>query len=192
METSTSLFALVVTLLLFSSFVKITTVLSVFRYGAGLVGFEFGAVCLVAAFGLAVASLPPEVLGSGFSDRFLSSSPSDNERIVKGMLPHMVKQADVDVLHGLYGAQVKIESLQQDVSRLLPVFVLSQLKAALTLGVMLLVPFVLLDLVVAHILSLVGIQQLGVQVVSLPLKILLFLAVDGWGMLGAKLLGGPA
>jgi flagellar biosynthesis protein FliP len=38
--------------------------------------------------------------------------------------------------------------------------------------------------------ALVGMQQLPVPVVSMPLKILLFLAVDGWGMLAAKMMGG--
>ena len=54
---------------------------------------------------------------------------------------------------------------------------------------MLLIPFVALDLLVAHLLALIGMQQLGVQVVSMPLKLLLFLTVNGWGLFASKVLG---
>jgi type III secretion protein R len=54
---------------------------------------------------------------------------------------------------------------------------------------MLLIPFVLIDLLVAHFLALLGVQQLSAHAVSLPLKILVFVGAGGWGLLGSKLLG---
>jgi type III secretion protein R len=106
----------------------------------------------------------------------------------------MAASLDPQIVRGLYGTEQSAspEALKSDLGRLLPAYTLSQLKSALVLGVMLLIPFVLLDLVVVHVLSLLGIQQIGAQVVSLPLKLILFLAIDGWGLLGAKLLAGGA
>ena len=189
-----SFFGALVALLLFSQFVKFATVLSVFRYGAGLVGFELGVVTLVAALGLAFATLPREVRGSGAAVAIVSGAPADTAALRAALVPTMAASLDPQIVKGLYGADASLtpESLKSDLGRLLPAYTLSQLKSALVLGVMLLIPFVLLDLVVVHVLSLLGIQQIGAQVVSLPLKLLLFLAIDGWGLLGAKLLAGGA
>jgi type III secretory pathway component EscR len=54
---------------------------------------------------------------------------------------------------------------------------------------MLLIPFVLIDLLVAHVLALLGVQQVAAQTVSLPIKIVVFVVAGGWGLLGSKLLG---
>ena len=177
-------------ILLLSSFIKFATVLSVFRYGTGLVGVEFGVACLVAAFGLAVATLPPELRDGGFPAAALTGSRVDPGKVVSSLVPRVAASLDRGVVAAL-GARTEEGSgeISSGLAGLLPAFILSQLKEALTLGVLLLVPFVLLDILVAHLLSLLAMQQIGVQVVSMPLKILLFLAIDGWGMLGAKLLG---
>lgn len=179
-------------LLLLSSFVKFATVLSVFRYGAGLVGFELGVVTLVVALALSFATLPEEARDSGLALRVISGQAEDVSSLVSALSPRMVDALDPQIVKGLYGSgeDSSPQSIRTDLSRLIPAFALSQLKSALVLGVMLLIPFVLLDLVVAHVLSLLGVQQLGAQVVSMPLKILLFLAIDGWGLLGSRLLGG--
>ena len=187
-----SFFGALVALLLFSQFVKFATVLSVFRYGAGLVGFELGVVTLVAALGLAFATLPKEARDSGAAIAIISGAPADASALRSSLAPKMAASLDEQIVRGLYGSDQSAspEALKSDMGRLLPAYTLSQLKSALVIGVMLLIPFVLLDLVVAHVLSLLGVQQIGAQVVSLPLKLLLFLAIDGWGLLGAKLLSG--
>jgi flagellar biosynthesis protein FliP len=75
-------------------------------------------------------------------------------------------------------------------SALVATFVLSELKAALQMGILLLVPFLVVDLLVANILMLLGITQIPALLVSLPCKLLLFLAVDGWGLIVEKCVGG--
>lgn len=182
----------IVALLLLSSFVKYATVLSVFRYGAGLIGFELGAVALVAALALSVATLPKDARDSGLAFRVLSGAERDATQVAKALSQQAASQLDPAIVSGLYGStgESAIKEVSADLSKLLPAATLSQLKSALTLGLLLLIPFLLLDLLVAHVLSLLGVQQLGVQVVSMPLKVLLFLAVDGWGLIGAKLLAG--
>lgn len=193
MDSSGSLFSLLITILLFSSFIKFTTVLSLFRYGAGLVGLEFGVVCLVAAFGLALVTLPPEVRDGGLPPLLgTSASQPRGESITKDLAPKMARSLDEAVVKGLFGEEAARDpqQLAGDISKLLPSYLFSELKRALTVGVLLLIPFVLVDLIVAHLISLIGLRQLPVQVVSMPLKIVLFLAIDGWALLGAKLLAG--
>ncbi|KIG15770.1 Flagellar biosynthesis protein FliP [Enhygromyxa salina] len=63
---------------------------------------------------------------------------------------------------------------------LVPAFLLSELARGLSLAVMILLPFVVVDLICAQVLVLLGLNQTPTAVVALPAKILLFLAADGW------------
>lgn len=69
-----------------------------------------------------------------------------------------------------------------------PAYMLSELKAGFEIGAVLFLPFLLVDLVVASITTSIGMYQLPPVVVSTPLKILLFVIVDGWNLLAGSLL----
>jgi type III secretion protein R len=73
---------------------------------------------------------------------------------------------------------------------LIPAFVVTELLAAFALGFALYLPFLVLDLVVANVLLALGMQMLNPTQVSLPFKLLLFVAVDGWGLLAQTLVTG--
>ncbi|MBN1442753.1 MAG: flagellar type III secretion system pore protein FliP [Planctomycetes bacterium] len=69
----------------------------------------------------------------------------------------------------------------------LPAFVLSELKIAFQMGFLLYLPFLLIDLVVSAVLVSMGMFMLPPGLVSLPLKVLVFVLVDGWGLVVAQL-----
>jgi flagellar biosynthetic protein FliP len=69
-----------------------------------------------------------------------------------------------------------------------PAYILSELKAGFSIGAVLFLPFLLIDLVTASITTSIGMFQLPPVVVSTPLKILLFVMVDGWNLLASSLL----
>ena len=66
---------------------------------------------------------------------------------------------------------------------LVPSYILSELKAGFQIGAVLFLPFLVIDMVVASIATSVGMMQLPPVVISTPLKILLFVMVDGWNLL---------
>lgn len=70
----------------------------------------------------------------------------------------------------------------------MPAYVLSELKAGFAIGAVLFLPFLLIDMVTASITTSIGMFQLPPVVVSTPLKILLFVMVDGWNLLAGSLL----
>lgn len=70
---------------------------------------------------------------------------------------------------------------------LLPAFVLSELKTSFQIGFMIYIPFVVIDMIVAMILLAMGMMVLPPIVISLPFKILLFVIVDGWGLVVTSL-----
>jgi flagellar biosynthesis protein FliP len=69
-----------------------------------------------------------------------------------------------------------------------PAYILSELKAGFQIGAILFFPFLLVDLIVASITTSIGMMQLPPVVISTPLKILLFVMVDGWNLLADRLI----
>ncbi len=84
------------------------------------------------------------------------------------------------------------ELRDDEMSILAPAFVLTELKEAFRLGFVIFLPFLVLDMVVANVLLALGMQTLSPTQVSLPFKILLFVAVDGWLLIARGLTLGYA
>ncbi|MBQ3311890.1 flagellar type III secretion system pore protein FliP [bacterium] len=64
-----------------------------------------------------------------------------------------------------------------------PAYILSELKTAFEIGFIVFVPFIVLDLVVANVLLALGMFMLSPTIISLPFKLLIFIAVDGWALI---------
>jgi type III secretion protein R len=73
---------------------------------------------------------------------------------------------------------------------LLPAFLITELKEAFQIGLLVLLPFVIVDLVVGSILVAVGMPTLSPAVIALPFKLLLFVLVNGWYVLSEALVSG--
>jgi len=68
-------------------------------------------------------------------------------------------------------------------SLLMPAFVTSELKTAFQIGFLLLIPFLVIDLVIASLLMSMGMMMLSPMIISLPFKIMLFVLIDGWSLI---------
>jgi len=99
-----------------------------------------------------------------------------------------VREKDVALFVGLAKEHrpVSVDDLSMRV--LLPAYILSELKAGFEIGTVLFLPFLIVDMVVASITTSVGMMQLPPVVISTPLKLLLFLMVDGWHLLIGSLM----
>ncbi|TCP58833.1 flagellar biosynthetic protein FliP [Tumebacillus sp. BK434] len=76
------------------------------------------------------------------------------------------------------------------ISTLVPAYTISELKTAFTIGFMIFVPFLIIDMVVASVLMSMGMMMLPPVMISMPFKILLFVLVDGWYLVVKSLLVG--
>jgi flagellar biosynthetic protein FliP len=98
----------------------------------------------------------------------------------------------VEVLyrHGKVGsAAIAPENLSSaPLNVILPAFILSELKVAFLLGFQIFLPFLVLDLVVSTVTVSMGLSMLPPTMVSLPLKLILFVMVDGWNLVVGMLL----
>ncbi|HYO73574.1 MAG TPA: EscR/YscR/HrcR family type III secretion system export apparatus protein, partial [Archangium sp.] len=79
---------------------------------------------------------------------------------------------------------------EDDLFVVIPAFVITELTEAFQIGFLVFLPFLVLDMVIANILLALGMQSLSPSQVSLPFKILLFVAVDGWALLARGLILG--
>jgi type III secretion protein R len=79
---------------------------------------------------------------------------------------------------------------EDDLTVLLPAFLVTELTEAFAVGFLIYLPFLVIDLVIANVLLALGMQMLSPTQVSLPFKLLLFVAIDGWGLLAQALVAG--
>lgn len=192
---------------LFSAFVKIVTTLSILRYGLGLRGSGFGAAVWILSFVTAVFVMAPQMQGIGGVESILMGRlDADAAEVLDASRPFLLKHSDPELLkrlerlsprsdHGA-AAQIKPDSISEQVDQQeevqLPVlivsFLVTELRDAFRLGFVILVPFLVIDLLVVNVLMVLGVTQLSVAVVALPLKILLFVAVNGWELVIEKLI----
>ncbi len=77
-----------------------------------------------------------------------------------------------------------------DLTVLVPAFVVTELTEAFAIGFLVFLPFLVIDLVVSNVLLALGMQMMSPTQVSLPFKLLLFVAIDGWGLLARSLVSG--
>lgn len=136
---------------------------------------------------------------AGF-ERTIESTMRPLRRFMSGQIAATGNEAAIDMLlqYQSRGDSTPIDypTYYEDVplSVLLPAYVLSELKTAFLIGFQIYLPFVVIDLVVAALLSGMGLMMMPPGLVSLPLKLLMFVMVDGWFLVVQTLLmsmGGP-
>jgi type III secretion protein R len=96
----------------------------------------------------------------------------------------------VDMARELRPAEESNAVNEGDLSVIVPAFVITELKEAFIIGFLIFLPFLVLDMLIANVLLALGMQTLSPSQVSLPFKILLFVAVDGWALLSRGLILG--
>ena len=72
-------------------------------------------------------------------------------------------------------------------STLVPAFITSELKSAFSIGFLIYIPFIVIDLVVASVLMSMGMMMLSPMMISMPFKLMLFVLVDGWTLIMGSL-----
>jgi flagellar biosynthesis protein FliP len=105
------------------------------------------------------------------------------EEPLRKFMTHYVRDKDVALFVDLAKEPRPANADNLSMHILLPAYILSELKAGFQIGTVLFLPFLIVDMVVASITTSVGMLQLPPVVISTPLKLLLFLMVDGWHLL---------
>jgi len=187
-------------ILLTTSFTKILVVLSLTRNALGLQGVPPNQVLAGIALFLSLFVMAPVLSGVNElgvqpyldgSLTFTQAVESGQQPLREFMLAH-TREEDVALL--TRAAEQPNPQTPADVpfTVLAPAFLLSELRAAFIMGFVIFVPFLVIDLVVSAALMAMGMMMLPPIMVSLPFKLLLFVLVDGWGLVVTALVGSYA
>jgi type III secretion protein R len=183
-------------LVMLTSFLKIVVVLSIARSALGapqvppstaVTGLALVLTLLVMApVGERAVALARETSGAADPVARLARAAEP----VRAFLARFARADDravfLDVARRLRGPAGPAPG-EEDLAVLAPAFVVSELRRAFTIGFVVFVPFLAVDLVVANVLLALGLTQLSPTSVALPFKLLLFVAVDGWRLLARSL-----
>lgn len=110
------------------------------------------------------------------------------EAPLRKFMLHYVREKDIALFISLSNEAQPATPDLVSMRVLLPAYIVSELKAGFQIGTVLFLPFLVVDMVVASITTSVGMLQLPPVVISTPLKLLLFLMVDGWHLLIGSLM----
>ncbi len=102
--------------------------------------------------------------------------------LLRGFMLTQTREKDIRLFAGLKKVGPFQSTADIPYSILLPAFVTSELKTAFQIGFLIFLPFLVIDLVVASVLTALGMMMMSPTLISLPLKLLLFVAIDGWAL----------
>lgn len=189
-----------------TAFVKISTVLQITKSAIGTQSVPSNTVVMALATALTLIAMAP--VGQRILDKvtpLLDGKEKDTTVLVqKGveavrdpMREFLEKNASEKERNRFFAvardARPEAERAKvapSDLSVLVPAFVVTELTEAFAIGFLIYLPFLVIDLVVANVLLALGMQMLNPTQVSLPFKLLLFVAIDGWGLLAQALVAG--
>lgn len=115
---------------------------------------------------------------------------SRTEAPLKSFLLRYARERDLQLFLEISKKPAPASPAQLDFSVVAPAYILSELKTGFQIGAMLYLPFLVIDLVAASITLCVGMVQLPPVMLSAPLKLLLFVLVDGWNLIVGSLVKG--
>jgi flagellar biosynthesis protein FliP len=184
-------------LLMTTAFTKIIVVLSITRNALGLQGVPPNQVLAGLALFLSLFVMAPVLseINTVAVQPYLHGALTQTDAFELG-----VKPLRVFMLHQTRGEDLALITRAADranpsnpdsvpLMTLIPAFVLSELRAAFIIGFVVFVPFLVIDVVVSSALMALGMQMLPPVTVSLPFKLLLFVLVNGWGLVITALVG---
>jgi flagellar biosynthetic protein FliP len=184
-------------LLLATSFTKIIVVLGLTRNALGLPTSPPNQVLTGIALFLTLFVMGPvfsdinDVAVQPYMDGTMTVSQAYDAGVVplRSFLLENTREDELKLMIGLSGEEKPADESEVSMTTLIPAFVLSELKSAFIIGLVIFIPFLVLDMLVSASLMAMGMMMVPPTIVSLPFKLLLFVVVDGWALITTALVG---
>jgi flagellar biosynthetic protein FliP len=106
---------------------------------------------------------------------------------IKEFMLRQCRQADLTLFVQMAKIEPPRSPMDIDLHIVIPAFIISEFRTAFEMGCLLFIPFLLIDMVIASVLLSAGMMMLPPVMISLPFKLILFILVDGWGLLAKSL-----
>jgi flagellar biosynthetic protein FliP len=177
--------------MLMTSFTRIIIVFSILRQALGLQQTPSNQILVGLAIFLTLFIMAPvfERINNEAVQPYLNEQLSASDALaraevpLKGFMLAQTRESDLELFMRL-SRRTDIQTPDAaPLTILVPAFVTSELKTAFQIGFMIFIPFLIIDMVVASVLMAMGMMMLSPLIISLPFKIMLFVLVDGWGLI---------
>ncbi|NDO81969.1 flagellar biosynthetic protein FliP [Citrobacter sp. NCU1] len=177
-------------LLLMTCFTRIIIVLGILRQAIGLQSSPPNRLLISIALSMTLLLMKPvwqDIYQNAFvpydEDKMtLMQAVSRAEQPLRKFMLAQTRKTDLDLMLRVAGESRTTSAQEVNFFILMPAFVLSELKTAFQIGFMLFIPFVVIDMVVATVLMSMGMMMLSPIIISLPIKLMVFVLADGWSM----------
>ncbi len=182
-------------LLMMTSFVRIIIVMSILRQALGtgqtppnnvLVGISLFLTLFIMmpVFNDVYQNAVVPYMEQGMKfDKALAAA----EAPLRGFMTKQTREDDIALFMQMTRKGDVASADEVPFTTLVPAFITSELKSAFTIGFLIYIPFVVIDLIVASVLMSMGMAMLSPMMISMPFKLMLFVLVDGWSLLMGSL-----
>jgi len=183
-------------LLMMTSFVRIIIVFSILRQALGTGQTPPNQVLAGLALFLTLFIMQPvmtDVYQNAILPYMNSGLPFEEalaaaEAPIRGFMLAQTREEDIAMFMEISRAKGELTGPESvPFTTLVPAFMTSELKSAFTIGFLIYIPFVVIDLIVSSVLMSMGMMMLSPMMISMPFKLMLFVLVDGWSMLMGSL-----
>ncbi|MBX3625338.1 MAG: flagellar type III secretion system pore protein FliP [Rhizobacter sp.] len=180
-----------------TAFLRIIIVLSMLRHAIGMPETPPNTALIGLALFLTLFTMSPvlQKVNQDAFGPFMDGKLNVEQAYEKASNPlreFMVRQTrEQDIALMIELSKAKRPQSMAEVSnlQLVPAFMLSELRAAFQIGFVVFLPFLLIDLIVSSVLMALGMMMMPPVTIALPLKVLMFILVDGWSLLLKALIG---
>jgi flagellar biosynthetic protein FliP len=183
-------------LLSVTSFVRIVVVLSLVRQGLGAMQTPPSQVIIGLALFLSAFTMAPvaaEIVDVAWKP-LEAKEITEMEALKRGVVPverfmlRQTRQQDLELFYSFTNEALPETPDDVPMKMAMPAFLISEMTTAFQMGVIVMLPFLVVDLAVASLLMSMGMMMVPPSMMSLPIKLLLFVLVDGWNLLAGSLL----
>ncbi|WP_342748505.1 flagellar type III secretion system pore protein FliP [Geothermobacter hydrogeniphilus] len=182
-------------LLMTTAFTRIVVVLSFVRQAMGTQQMPPNQVIIGLSLFLTFFIMAPvfNQMNDTALQPYLAKKISQEQALKRALAPmrefmyRQTDEKDLALLVNIAGIDQPQDLTDVPTVALIPSFMLSELKRAFQIGFLIYVPFLVIDMVVASVLMAMGMMMLPPPIISLPFKLLLFVLVDGWGLVVGSL-----
>jgi flagellar biosynthetic protein FliP len=180
-----------------TSFIRIVIVLAMVRHAFGMPETPPNAVLVSLSLFLTAFTMGPTLtaVNSQAVQPLLAGTVGVEQALERGSAPlrdfmlSQTRDSDIESIYAISNTPLPSRRDEVEILKLAPAFILNELRVAFTIGFVILLPFLVIDLVVSSILLSLGMMMVPPATIALPIKLLMFVLIDGWKLVLEGVLG---
>lgn len=173
-----------------TAFIRTVIVLSILRHAIGMPETPPTTVLISLALFITIFVMSPVLdkvnttaLQPFLNNRLNITQAADlGSRPLKEFMLAQVKEEDVALMYRIAKKELPTTATDVSLVQLIPAFMLNELRVAFQIGFVIFIPFLLIDLVISSVLLALGMLMVPPATIALPLKVLMFVLIDGWAL----------